>query len=191
VSGWPAIITDVTNEKLMSSKRNIRHSRNSVRHFDNGTRNDVISDTAGRFTKQYMASNKVWRAFCYSNFPPRRLVAVHSTGSGCGSREWRADDIHGNEDEHCIILEGALRIANGDTISDAPAGTALTVSKGVPHAWCNLTDESIRFLAMFSPGRIEGLFREVATRTSDDDIAAIAAKFGCHIVGPPLLAAEF
>jgi mannose-6-phosphate isomerase-like protein (cupin superfamily) len=99
--------------------------------------------------------------------------------------------IHGNEDEHFIVLEGTLRIASGDTITDAPAGTVLTVSRGVPHAWCNLTDKPIRFLASFLPGRIEGPFREIAARTSDDDIAAIAAKFGCHMMGPPLLAAKF
>jgi mannose-6-phosphate isomerase-like protein (cupin superfamily) len=38
--------------------------------------------------------------------------------------------IHTNEDEHFIVLEGTLRIANGDTTLDAQAGTAITVSKG-------------------------------------------------------------
>jgi mannose-6-phosphate isomerase-like protein (cupin superfamily) len=94
---------------------------------------------------------------------------------------------HRNEDEHFIVLEGTLRIANGDTRSDAPAGTALTVGKGVPHAWRNPTDQPVRFLAIFSPGNIEGLFREVAARTSDDDLAAIGARFGCFMVGPPLV----
>ena len=42
--------------------------------------------------------------------------------------------IHANEDEHFIVLEGTLRFANGDTTLDAHAGTAITVSKGVPHA---------------------------------------------------------
>jgi hypothetical protein len=45
----------------------------------------------------------------------------------------------------------------------------------------------VRMLVIFSPGHIEGLFREVAARKSDDDIAAITDKFGCLIVGPPLL----
>jgi quercetin dioxygenase-like cupin family protein len=94
--------------------------------------------------------------------------------------------IHQNEDEHFIVLDGTLHIANGDTTLDAPAGTAVTVSKGVPHAWCNLTDAPVRMLIIFSPGHIEGLFKKVAARKSDDDIAAIAEKFGCLIVGPPL-----
>jgi len=42
--------------------------------------------------------------------------------------------IHQNEDEHFIILEGSLHIANGDKRFDAPAGTTVTIKKGVPHA---------------------------------------------------------
>jgi mannose-6-phosphate isomerase-like protein (cupin superfamily) len=38
--------------------------------------------------------------------------------------------VHKNEDEHFIVLEGTLHIANGDKIFDAPAGTAVTVKKG-------------------------------------------------------------
>jgi quercetin dioxygenase-like cupin family protein len=94
--------------------------------------------------------------------------------------------IHTNENEHFIVLEGTLRIANGDTTLDAQAGTAITISKGVPHAWCNLTDGSVRMLIIFSPGHIEGLFREVAAGKSEDNIEALADKFGCLIVGPPL-----
>jgi hypothetical protein len=41
-------------------------------------------------------------------------------------------------------------------------------------------------LIIFSPGHIEGLFREITTRKSGDDIAALSDKFGCLIVGPPL-----
>ena len=42
--------------------------------------------------------------------------------------------IHNNEDEHFIVLEGTLHIANGDKTLDAPTGTTVTVTKGVPHA---------------------------------------------------------
>jgi mannose-6-phosphate isomerase-like protein (cupin superfamily) len=94
--------------------------------------------------------------------------------------------IHDNEDEHFVILEGLVRIANGDRILDAPAGTTLTVSKGVPHAWCNLLDAPARVLVVLSPGDVEGLFTEVVARKSND-IAAILDKYGCRFVGPPLL----
>ena len=94
--------------------------------------------------------------------------------------------IHQNEDEHFVVLEGSLHIASGDQRFDAPAGTALTIAKGVPHAWCNLTNTSLRMLVIFSPGNIEGLFRATAAR-ENDDIAALAATYGTILVGPPLL----
>ena len=93
--------------------------------------------------------------------------------------------IHENEDEHFIVLEGMLHIANGDKTFNAPPGTALTVTKGMPHAWCNLSETPLRMLVTFSPGHIEGLFKEVASRDSDD-VAAILRKYGCRFVGPPL-----
>ena len=94
--------------------------------------------------------------------------------------------IHQNEDEHFVVLEGSLHIANGDKRFDAPAGTTVTIKKGVPHAWCNLMDTPLRMLVVFSPGNIEDLFRATAARESDD-IAALAAKYGTLLVGPPLL----
>jgi len=94
--------------------------------------------------------------------------------------------IHQNEDEHFIILEGSLHIANGDKRFDAPAGTTVTIKKGVPHAYCNLRETPLRMLVVFSPGNIEDLFKATAARESDD-IAALAAKYGTLLVGPPLL----
>jgi len=94
--------------------------------------------------------------------------------------------IHDNENEHFIVLEGTMRIANDDRTSEVGAGAVVTVNKGVPHAWCNLSEVPLRLLVVFSPGNVEGLFREVAARRSDD-IAAILQRFGCRIVGPALL----
>lgn len=92
--------------------------------------------------------------------------------------------IHNNEDEHFIVLRGTLHIVCGDKAVNVSAGRAVTVSRGVPHAWSNVSDAEVRMLVLFSPGHIEGLFREIAVRQSDD-IAAILDKFGCLIVGPP------
>jgi quercetin dioxygenase-like cupin family protein len=116
-------------------------------------------ETEGRFTMLEMVAD------------PRNRIPMH---------------IHKNEHEHFIVLEGTLHIANGDKTLDAPAGTTVTVKKGVPHAWCNLSDSPLRLGIVFSPGHIEGMFREVLGR-SMDDVAAILPKFGCLIVGPALL----
>jgi mannose-6-phosphate isomerase-like protein (cupin superfamily) len=96
-----------------------------------------VDETEGRYTMIEMVAD------------PRNGVPMH---------------IHKNEDEHFVVLEGTLRIVNGDKTLDAPAGTAVTVIRGVPHAWCNLSDTPIRMLLVFSPGHIEGLFKETAVR---------------------------
>jgi mannose-6-phosphate isomerase-like protein (cupin superfamily) len=57
--------------------------------------------------------------------------------------------LHKNEVEHFIVLEGTLHIANGDKTLDAPVGSAVTVRKGVPHAWCNLSETPLRMLLVF------------------------------------------
>jgi len=94
--------------------------------------------------------------------------------------------IHNKEDEHFIVVEGTLDIANGDRRWDAPAGTSITVRRGVPHAWCNPSDTPLRMLVIFSPGQIEGLFRATAGVDDVDKITAIAARYGTKLVGPPL-----
>ena len=94
--------------------------------------------------------------------------------------------IHNREEEHFMVLEGTLDIANGDRRWDAPAGTSVTVRRGVPHAWCNPSDTPLRMLVVFSPGQIDGLFRATAGVDDVDKITAIAARYGTKLVGPPL-----
>ena len=93
---------------------------------------------------------------------------------------------HQTKDEHFIILEGTARVACGERTWDAAAGTAFTVVRGVPHAWCNLSESPLRMLVTFSPGHIGGLFRAVAAG-GDIDFAALSEKFGVRIVGPTLV----
>jgi mannose-6-phosphate isomerase-like protein (cupin superfamily) len=95
--------------------------------------------------------------------------------------------VHANEDEHFLVLEGALHMANGDARLDVPAGAAITVQKGVPHAWANLGDTPVRFLIIFSPGRIEEMFMKIAASGGDVAVNAAASdQFGTTVVGPVL-----
>jgi mannose-6-phosphate isomerase-like protein (cupin superfamily) len=93
--------------------------------------------------------------------------------------------LHQKEDEHFIVLEGTARIASGDRFFDAPAGTAVTLSKGVPHAWCNLSNSPLRMVVIASPGGVEEILRLIA-QGGDIDIVALAEKFGVRNVGPML-----
>jgi len=94
--------------------------------------------------------------------------------------------IHSKEEEHFIVVEGTLDIANGNRRWDALAGTSVTVRRGVPHAWCNPSDTPLRMLVAFSPGQIDGLFKATAGVDDVDGITAIAARYGTKLVGPPL-----
>jgi hypothetical protein len=94
--------------------------------------------------------------------------------------------VHEHEEEHFIIVEGSVHMANGDKTMNVTAGSAVTVRKGVPHAWCNMADSLHRMLAIFTPGHIEGLFQAVAWRQEHDDVGAIANAYRTRIVGPPL-----
>jgi mannose-6-phosphate isomerase-like protein (cupin superfamily) len=101
------------------------------------------------------------------------------------SRDGTPIHIHQNEDEHFIVLEGTARVMSGDKTFDAAAGTAVTLRKGVPHAWCNLSDSPLRILGVAVPGGCEETLRLIA-KGGNIDIMAIAEKFGIRIVGPML-----
>jgi mannose-6-phosphate isomerase-like protein (cupin superfamily) len=90
-----------------------------------------------------------------------------------------------NEDEHITILEGRARIAYGNKMFDAAAGTAVTLSRGISHVWCNPSNSPLRMVVICSPGGIEEIFRLIA-KGGDIDIMALSEKFGARIVGPML-----
>jgi uncharacterized cupin superfamily protein len=94
--------------------------------------------------------------------------------------------VHDNADEHFIILDGTAFIANGDRREEVAAGSSISISRGVPHAWCNLSEDTpVRMLVIFSPGGLEELFRKHAT-TGPDEMTALANKYGTRITGPAL-----
>lgn len=91
--------------------------------------------------------------------------------------------VHQNEDEHFVILEGTARIAYGDKIFDAAAGTSVTLTRGIPHAWTNPGNSPLRMLVITSPGGCDEILRIIA-RGGDIDLVALAASFDIQILGP-------
>ncbi len=91
---------------------------------------------------------------------------------------------HRNEEEHFLVLSGHYRIAIGDEIIDAPAETRATVPRNTPHSWRNIADRESRLIATIVPGG----FEQLAYRVQDvapEEVPALAAQFGCDILGPP------
>jgi mannose-6-phosphate isomerase-like protein (cupin superfamily) len=93
--------------------------------------------------------------------------------------------IHTKEEEHFIVLDGIIDIAVGNRRWYAPAGSCVGVGRGEAHAWFNPSDTPLRMLVVFTPGHIEGLFRAAAGVDDADQIAAIAARYGTQLTGPP------
>jgi mannose-6-phosphate isomerase-like protein (cupin superfamily) len=94
--------------------------------------------------------------------------------------------IHRNEDEHFIILEGAVRFRYGDKTFDAAAGTSVSGLRNIPHAWCNPFSSPFRMVVVASPGGCEEALRVIA-KGGDVDKLALAARFRIEVVGPPML----
>lgn len=62
--------------------------------------------------------------------------------------------VHDNAEEHFIILEGTALIANEDSRAEVGAGSSVTIGRGVPHAWCNPSENApLRMLVLSSPRR--------------------------------------
>jgi mannose-6-phosphate isomerase-like protein (cupin superfamily) len=143
-----------------------------------GPNDDWQEVTPGERVKIHTSSGQTGGAFSL-------IEAIAEPGNGVPMH------VHHNEDEHFIVLEGTFHVAVGNKRLDLSAGETITVAKGVAHAWCNASKAPVRVLAVFSPGGIEGLFREVAAARDLAEIEAIAKRYGTEIVGAPLHVTRF
>src|SRR6201991_712151 len=61
--------------------------------------------------------------------------------------------IHHEDDEAWYVLEGTLCILSGNTVIEAPAGSAVLVPRGTKHTYWNPTQEPTRSLRIMRPRR--------------------------------------
>jgi quercetin dioxygenase-like cupin family protein len=95
--------------------------------------------------------------------------------------------LHENEDEHLLVVEGTARVPYGDKTLDAKPGTMVSLARGIPHAWGNPTDGSIRLMITAAPGGVEEVLRLIATSGDRLNLQALADKYPVRLIGPPLL----
>jgi mannose-6-phosphate isomerase-like protein (cupin superfamily) len=93
--------------------------------------------------------------------------------------------VHQNEDEYLFVLEGTARIALGDKGVDVGAGTMVTLTRNIPHAWGNRSDLRLRISAVCYPGGAEESLRIIAGG-GVIDIPAVAERFGIIVLGSAL-----
>jgi mannose-6-phosphate isomerase-like protein (cupin superfamily) len=76
--------------------------------------------------------------------------------------------VHTREDEFFYVLDGAFEIRIGDEIHALGPGGFAYVPRGTVHNFRNTAATSSRILVGFTPGGMEGFFRESGVRAIDD-----------------------
>lgn len=101
---------------------------------------------------------------------------------------------HENEDEAFYVLEGTFELLVGERVITAGPGGYASVPRGTVHRFRCTGDQPGRLLILFTPGGIEGFFREAGQPAAGDgdpppiDAAEIArtevagAKYGLRVV---------
>ncbi|MDQ4078413.1 MAG: quercetin 2,3-dioxygenase [Chloroflexota bacterium] len=75
---------------------------------------------------------------------------------------------HEREDEAFYVLDGEFELLVGDQIVRGEPGTYVFVPSGTVHRFGCVGDRPGRILIVFTPGGIEGFFREAGTQATDD-----------------------
>jgi len=76
--------------------------------------------------------------------------------------------IHTREDEFFSVLDGTFEIRIGDELHTVGPGGFAYVPRGTVHNFRNTADTPSRILVGFTPGGIEGFFRESGRPATDD-----------------------
>ena len=97
--------------------------------------------------------------------------------------------IHEDVAEAFYVLEGEYVIFIRDQEHTCPAGSFVYIPAGVEHGFRVGTSPSKK-LNLFAPAGMTGYFEELAsanasaTALDDDELTAIAARYGLRVLGP-------
>jgi quercetin dioxygenase-like cupin family protein len=76
--------------------------------------------------------------------------------------------IHTREDEFFYVLDGTFEIRTGDEVHALGPGGFAYVPRGTVHNFRNTAQTASRILVGFTPGGIEGFFRDSGRPATDD-----------------------
>ena len=72
--------------------------------------------------------------------------------------------VHHDHDETFLVINGSFEFVLDDATVEAPAGTFLSVPRGVAHTFRNTGDDFGTIAGTFTPGRFAQYFRELAAQ---------------------------
>jgi mannose-6-phosphate isomerase-like protein (cupin superfamily) len=91
--------------------------------------------------------------------------------------------LHREAEEAFYVLEGELTVVTRAGTLAAPAGAFVLIPRGAVHAIANRGELPVRWLTLISPAWVSGWIE--AEAAAPDDLAAVHARYGLEIVGPP------
>jgi len=77
--------------------------------------------------------------------------------------------VHANEHEAWYVLDGEFEIMHGEETLRLSAGGFAFVPRGTLHRFENVSDRPSRVLIMFTPGGMDGFFREAGLSAVDGE----------------------
>ena len=96
--------------------------------------------------------------------------------------------VHHGEDETFYVVSGQVEFTLVDGPVVAEAGTTVFLPRGTPHAFRVVGDGPARMLTLLVPGRLEGLFRELAAfppgPPDPERLAATCGPYGIEFLPP-------
>ena len=90
--------------------------------------------------------------------------------------------IHANEEEAIYIASGEFEVQLGSETIKASAGSFFVVPRGTVHNLSSTGPGGGKALLIFSPANFGGLFEELDGKTDQDEIMAVASKYGMQVV---------
>jgi oxalate decarboxylase/phosphoglucose isomerase-like protein (cupin superfamily) len=101
--------------------------------------------------------------------------------------------VHHKEDEWYYVLSGEFLFKAGGEEHTLPVGASIWLPRGIPHVWANMATTESKLILVVQPGGFEKFFEEMGTAMSTVDaanaqktMAAMFAKYGMEMLGPPL-----
>jgi len=76
--------------------------------------------------------------------------------------------IHIREDEALYVLDGEFEILIGERVRSCGPGAFAFIPRGTIHRFAYTGESAGRILALFTPGGIDGFFREAGRPATDD-----------------------
>ncbi len=101
--------------------------------------------------------------------------------------------VHHREDEWYYVLSGEFLFNAGGVEHTLPAGASIWLPRGIPHVWANIATSESKLILVCQPGGFEKFFEDMGAAMSKVDsanaektMAAMFAKYGMEMLGPPL-----